>query len=36
MPTPDFSFLSDDVRRQREMAQQALEEAKKLVTHCSR
>jgi hypothetical protein len=26
----DFSFLSDDVRRQRELAQEALDEAKRL------
>jgi uncharacterized membrane protein YgaE (UPF0421/DUF939 family) len=32
MPTAfvDFSFLSEDVRRQREIAEQALEEAKRV------
>ncbi len=30
MPPPDFSFLSDELRRQRELAQEALDEAKRI------
>ena len=30
MPTTDLSFLSDDLQRQREVAREALEEAKKI------